>query len=149
MNIPKDKLRKHAVFAILPFHCFLLWLFMEASLVKEWQYLAAVLLIFLIHLELGFFSVRLFSGKTKKVCDFNHNFKPYILASLLLFLLEFIVSRLVKDDGFAILGDHFSQSIWWFICAAQLLLSALVTYVTGAARTMLYHDENGESYDKF
>ncbi len=94
---------------------------------------------------LGTFAVmawemRLFTSKTSRIADFALDFLSCLMQMILIGIGEIIAAFLLSS----ILVRVWSRTegfIWVIICVAMLILCGIVTFVTGAARTMMYHDE--------
>lgn len=142
MKIPTEKLRKYAIFGIIPLHVILLILFLETG-VDIWIYYALTLLIFLITAELMFWQTHTLTGKYKKVRDFSAAYMPLLIQTVLLIAAEFCF-YLVHEDHGGILSDSMKYGVWWLFCVVSTVCALIVTFVIGAARTMLFHDEKGE-----
>ena len=99
-------------------------------------YLAA----FLVTFAAMVWEMHLFTRKTSRVPDFMRDFMPCLMQIVLLAAGEIIAAILMNNPRLKFWSPT-EGYLWAVICAVMLILSGIVTFVTGAARTMLYHDE--------
>ena len=95
---------------------------------------------FLVTFAAMVWEIRLFTRKTSRIPDFIQDFLPCLMQMILIAAGEITAAILMNNPrlGFWSPADGY---FWAIICALMLLLSGIVIFVTGAARTMLYHDE--------
>ena len=131
----KDKLKKFAVLLIFPLHLMLCWLF-EYGSPADYLYFGAVLTVLLIDFALSAWQLEIFTSHRNSIRVFAKEYLPYLLQKGII---------LAADAGLFGIGLKLQYSLGYCVsvglAAASLLLSALVAFVTGAARTMMYHDE--------
>ena len=134
------KLRKFAIFLMIPLHLILMY-----SFTHGWHdssfYLLEVLILVLADFALSFWQMEILTSRRNRISVFAHVFLPYLLQNLLMIAAEFVVIFVVCEGEFSVLGGELGIFVAWAAGAAVALLCALVTFVTGAARTMMYHDE--------
>lgn len=87
--------------------------------------------------------MRLFTGKSSRISDFAHAFLPCFMQILLIAAGEIIAAILMRHLHLAFWNSEMGL-FWAILCAMMLLFSGVVVFVTGAARTVLYHDEKRE-----
>lgn len=138
MKKGKQILKKCMILLIFPLH-FIITLFRDYDL---GGFVALVLLMLFADFALSFLQMEIFTSKRNSIRVFAADYLPYLLEKLAVIAVEWLIMRKV-----VILerGDIFSESVglWIFYACAltTMLVSALVTFVAGAARTMMYHDE--------
>lgn len=125
------KLRSIAIFAVVFFHIPVLFTFLYGD--QKWKYALAVLIALFGDICLSFWQMEITTGRYGKIGDYARAFLPYFLEKLVIVGAECIFYIIYKTN--------FNFMLWWIFCTGIAALSALVTFVTGAARTMLYHDE--------
>ena len=84
--------------------------------------------------------MRLFTSKTNRISDFAQLFLPCLMQMILIAAGEISAAFLMNNPRLSFWSPA-EGYFWAIVCAAILILSGAVTFVTGAARTMLYHDE--------
>lgn len=131
----KDKLKKFAVLLIFPLHLMLFWLFEYGSPADD-IYFGLVLFVLLADFALSAWELDIFTSHRNSIRVFAKDYLPYMLQKGII---------LAADAGMFGIGLKLQYSLGYCVsvglAAASLLLSALVAFVTGAARTMMYHDE--------
>ena len=128
----KEKLRKYAIILIFPLHLGLMR-FMSGADVK-WIAYALMLFVLFADFALSFWQMEIFTSGRNRISDFAREFLPYLLQKVVLIAAELLLMLWMTDRNFGIL-------LAYGTAAVSMILSALVTFVTGAARTMMYHDE--------
>ena len=84
--------------------------------------------------------MRLFTRKTSRIPDYVSDFMPCLMQIVLLAAGEITAAFLLNNPRLTFWSP--AEGFFWAIaCAVMLLLSGIVTFVTGAARTVMYHDE--------
>ena len=136
----KDKLRRCAIFLIIPLHLLFSQCFVSGNH-KDWFYLAAVLAVQLADFALSAWQMELFTSKRNSIRIFARAFLPYLLQKVALLAIELILMFAVTKGDFSRMSSGFGYAVAYGAAAVTAVLSALVTFVTGAARTMMYHDE--------
>ncbi len=134
-----EKLRKFAILLILPLHLFLTYgtSWMEGTAVMILA-LITVLAVF----ALSFWQLRSFTAKHSNLRDFSGDYLPYLLQTVLAGIVEGLIYFFaVGTMHVNILSEDWGKGLYFTVSIAELILGALVALVTGAARTMLYHDE--------
>lgn len=100
---------------------------------------------FLLTMGIYIWEMRLFTRKTNNIRIYAQDFLPCLLQTVLLSGLETASAILLyKKPQLTGTPVNWQPAIgfqWCFECVLTLILCALVTFVTGASRTMLYHDE--------
>jgi len=134
-----EKCRKFAIFAVIPFHIPMLIAFLSHN-TERWEYILTVLIAFFGDIFLSFWQMEITTSVYAKIGDFAKAFLPYFLEKCVIVGAEFLLC-ILNDDHDILNGDGWDWAIWWLFAAGIAALVALVTFVTGAARTMLYHDE--------
>lgn len=136
------KLQKCMIFALIVPHLIMLYLLTQTSITQT-AFFVTVLLVFVADMVLSFWQMETFSATYTNIGDFFVGFCPYFFEKLLLGVIEFLIYFIPYggDSGHSILSEGFNFAIWFAVCAITMFLTALVTFVTGAARTMLYHDK--------
>lgn len=84
--------------------------------------------------------MRLFSRKTSRIPEFIQDFLPCLTQIVLIAVGEMIAAILLNNPRLTFWSPA-EGYFWAILCAIMLLLIGIVIFVTGAARTMLYHDE--------
>ncbi len=84
--------------------------------------------------------MRLFTRKTSRISNFAHEFLPCLTQIVLIAVGEMIAAILLNNPRLTFWSPA-EGYFWAILCAIMLLLIGIVIFVTGAARTMLYHDE--------
>ena len=91
---------------------------------------------------LSFWQLRSFTAKHSNMRDFSGDYLPYLLQTVLAGIVEgMIYFFAVGTMHVNILSEDWGKGLYFTVSIAELILGALVALVTGAARTMLYHDE--------
>ena len=131
-------LRKYAILLIFPLHLILFWLFVNGT-PMDYFYLCAVVFVLLADFALSAWQTELFTSHRSRISQFAREFLPYLLQKLIVIAADWALLLILGR------GDIFRSGLafWGAVLFASIaaLLSGLVTFVTGAARTMLYHDE--------
>lgn len=84
--------------------------------------------------------MHLFTRKTSRITDYVSDFMPCLMQIVLLAAGEITAAFLLNNPRLTFWSP--AEGFFWAIaCAVMLLLSGIVTFVTGAARTVMYHDE--------
>ena len=136
----RGKLKKFAVLLILPLHLILYYTFVHGSHEESFYY-GELLLVLLADFVLSFWQMEIFTSKRNSIRVFASAFLPYLLQNVILLAANVILLLLLCKDGAGILSKSFGYGIAGSAAIIEVVLSALVTFVTGAARTMMYHDE--------
>lgn len=134
------KLKKFLIFALLVLHLIMLYFFTETDITSTAVFII-VFLVFVADMVMSFWQMETFSATYTNIGDFFVAFCPYFVEKLLLGVIEFLIYFIPYGKNHSILSEGFDFSIWFAVCAITMFLAALVTFVTGAARTMLYHDK--------
>lgn len=87
--------------------------------------------------------MRLFTRKTSRIPEFIQDFLPCLTQIVLIAVGEMIAAILMRHLHLAFWNSEMGL-FWAILCAMMLLFSGVVVFVTGAARTVLYHDEKRE-----
>ena len=103
-------------------------------------YLTELLIMQLADFALSFWQMDLFTAKRNSIRVFAKDFLPYLLQNVLL-IAAYIILILRSESDASILSSRFISGLAGCTAIIEVLLGALVTFVTGAARTMMYHDE--------
>ena len=135
-----EKVRNFAVFLNIPLHVYLIWGFGNGNQTGAF-YNVIVLLVVFLDFWLSFWQLEIFSAQRDRVSQLWMDFMPYLLEKILLCGAEWAVSYLCSDRELSILSPLFGYVVACAVITAIMLLTAIVTFVTGAARTMLYHKE--------
>lgn len=133
----KLKPRKFLILLMFPIHLMLLFRMKEMQ--SGTALLLAVLLILAADFVLSFIQTETFSARDRNIPGFAVRFLPYLLQKILIAAADGITAYFWQESDFIKVLS--TDDLWFAVCAAGLLLSALVVLVTGWARTMLYHDE--------
>ena len=134
-----EKLRKFAILLILPLHLFLTYgtRGMEGTAV-----IIVVLITMLADFALSFWQLQSFTAKHSNMRAFSGDYLPYLLQTVLAGIVEGLIYFIaVGTMHVNILSEDWGKGLYFTVSIAELILGALVALVTGAARTMLYHDE--------
>lgn len=131
----KNKLRGLLLLICFPVHLLLLLLFCgePAGGVIVGAVLAAVLFTGFCTAE----ALSLFTRKTASIRDFAHDFLPALFQTGLVLAADLAVYFLL------LAGTARAQrgGLWLAVCMTVQILCTLIGFVTGAARTMLYHED--------
>lgn len=134
-----EKLRKFAILLILPLHLFLTY---GTSGMEGTAVMILALITVLAVFALSFWQLRSFTAKHSKMRDFSGDYLPYLLQTVLICIVEGLIYFFaVGTMHVNILSEDWGKGLYFTVSIAELILGALVALVTGAARTMLYHDE--------
>ena len=129
------KLKKYAILLIFPLHLILCYLF-EYGKPADYIYSGAVLAVLFADFALSAWQMEIFTSHRNSIRVFAKEYLPYLLQKGII---------LAADAGIFLIGLKRRYSLGFHVAAgmaaASLLLSALVIFVTGAARTMMYHGE--------
>ena len=136
----KQKLRKFAIFFIFPVHLFISQIIVYGHH-SDWFYLISMMILPITDFILSFWQLEIFTARHNRIPAFARAFLPYLLQKIALLAVELILLFAVTKGDIALKSIGFSYAVAFAAAAASLVLSALVTFVTGAARTMMYHDE--------
>lgn len=132
------KLRKFAILLIFPLHLILFYLFVYGT-PMDYFYLCAVLFVFLADFALSAWQTELFTSRRNSIRTVFREFLPYLLQKCIIIAADWgLILCLGKGDIFRN-GLAFCAAV--VFATASVLLSGLAAFVTGAARTMMYHDE--------
>ena len=134
------KLRKFAIFLMIPLHLFLMYSFSHGDHGSSF-YLLEMLSVVLADFALSCWQMEILTSRRNRISVFGHAFLPYLLQNLLMIAAEFALIRVICKGEFFAPDKNPGYFLAWAGGAAAALLCALVTFVTGAARTMMYHDE--------
>ncbi|MBR5372050.1 MAG: hypothetical protein IK130_07530 [Oscillospiraceae bacterium] len=135
------KLRKFEIFAVMIFHLPLLLVFRQST-AEGWMYVSAVLLALFADIALSFHQTKTFTAQYENLRGYVAAFSPYFLEKCIIIAAEFGICRLLKADREQ--EEQIRYLLWWLFSMGTAALAAVVTFVTGAARTMLYHDDRGK-----
>ena len=134
-----EKLRKFAILLILPLHLFLTY---GTSGMEGTAVMILALITVLAVFVLSFWQLRSFTAKHSNMRDFSGDYLPYLLQTVLAGIVEGLIYFFaVGTMHVNILSEDWGKGLYFTVSIAELILGALVALVTGAARTMLYHDE--------
>lgn len=134
-----EKLRKFAILLILPLHLFLTY---GTSGMEGTAVMILALITVLTVFALSFWQLRSFTAKHSNLRDFSGDYLPYLLQTVLAGIVEGLIYFFaVGTMHVNILSEDWGKGLYFTVSIAELILGALVALVTGAARTMLYHDE--------
>lgn len=134
-----QKIRKFTVFLLIPLHL----LIYPAEFQNGALFFGACLLALLADFALSFRDLRIFTAKRGKIGVFAHDFLPHLGKKALIAAADFVIYLILNAtqhhefDGF--IFDN--EMLWFSICIAELICGLLVSFVTGAASTMLHHDD--------
>jgi len=134
------KLRRYEIFAVIIFHLPLLLVFRQAS-AAGWAYASSVLLALFADTALSLHQTKTFTAQYENLRGYVTAFSPYFLEKCIIIAAEFGIYRLLKAEREQ--EEQIRYLLWWLFSMGTAVLVALVTFVTGAARTMLYHDDRG------
>ena len=130
-----EKLRKFAIILMLPLHLFLTYGMKGNS---GTFMMITVLLTMLADLALSFWQLQSFTAKYSKIRAFGSEYLRYLLQAVLVGAAEGLIYFFAVGS---ILNEDWDKGLFFTVSVAELILGALVAFVTGAARTMMYHDE--------
>ncbi len=130
-----EKLRKFAIILILPLHLFLTYGMTGNS---GTFMMITVLLTMLADLALSFWQLQSFTAKYSRIRAFGSEYLRYLLQAVLVGAAEGLIYFFAVGS---ILNEDWDKGLFFTVSVAELILGALVAFVTGAARTMMYHDE--------
>ena len=130
-----EKLRKFAIILILPLHLFLTYGMTGNS---GTFMMITVLLTMLADLALSFWQLQSFTARYSKIRAFGSEYLRYLLQAVLVCAAEGLIYFFAVGS---ILNEDWDKGLFFTVSVAELILGALVAFVTGAARTMMYHDE--------
>ena len=134
-----EKLRKFAILLILPLHLFLTY---GTSGMEGTAVIIVVLITMLADFALSFWQLRSFTATHSNLRAFGGDYLPYLLQTVLAGIVEALIYFFaVGTMHVNILSKDWGKGLYFTVSIAELILGALVALVTGAARTMLYHDE--------
>lgn len=134
-----EKLRKFAIILILPLHLFLTYGMKGNS---GTFMMITVLLTMLADLALSFWQLQSFTAKYSRIRTFGSEYLRYLLQAVLVGAAEGLIYFFaVGSLHLNILNEDWGKGLFFTVSVAELILGALVAFVTGAARTMMYHDE--------
>ncbi len=135
-----DKLKKFAVLLVFPLHLILYYTFANGIHEDSFFY-GELLFVLLTDFALSCWQMEIFTSRRNSIRTFAHDFLPYLLQNGILLAANVVLMLVLCRDGVGILSKGFSYGIAGSAAIIEVLLSALVTFVAGAARTMMYHDE--------
>lgn len=130
-----EKLRKFAIILIFPLHLFLTYGMKGNS---GTFMMITVLLTMLADLALSFWQLQSFTAKYSRIRAFGSEYLRYLLQAVLVGAAEGLIYFFAVGS---ILNEDWDKGLFFTVSVAELILGALVAFVTGAARTMMYHDE--------
>ncbi|MBR5722692.1 MAG: hypothetical protein IKX57_03615 [Oscillospiraceae bacterium] len=137
MEKMKRILKKCLILLIFPVHVII-------TLLRDFGHGYLVLLILLMlfaDFVLSALQMELFTSRRNSIRAFAAEYLPYLLEKCAVIAVEWLIMHFAVGEQ----GDLYSEEfgIWIFFgCALiTMLVSALVTFAAGAARTMMYHDE--------
>ena len=134
-----EKLRKFAIILILPLHLFLTY---GTGGMEGTAQMIILLITVLADFSLSFWQLRSFTAKHSNLRAFSGDYLPYLLQAVLAGIVEGLIYFFaVGTMHVNILSENWGKGLYFTVSIAELILGALVALVTGAARTMLYHDE--------
>ena len=134
-------LRKYAILLTFPLHLGYLALLLFGPRM-DYFYSIVALALLLIDFALSCWQMELFTSQRNKVGVLMHDFLPYLLQKLAVIGVEWLI-LLINGSG-DVLRAELVLLVGVCLTTAGALLSGLVTFVTGAGRTMLYHDKRGK-----
>lgn len=134
------KLKKYAVLLVFPLHLILYYTFVHGSHEESFYY-GELLFVLLADFVLSFWQMEILTSKRNSIRVYAKAFLPYLLQNGILIAANAVLLLLLCKDGAGILSKSFGYGIAGGAAIIEVLLGALVTFVTGAARTMMYHDE--------
>ena len=123
------------------FHLPLLYAFSRET-AEGYVYILAVLTALFADLVLSFYQTELLTAKRDSLRAHIEAFVPYFPEKCAVIAAEFGIYYLLQADSGA--EERLRYLICWLFCMGTGLLSAVVTFVTGAARTALFHEEKGK-----
>ena len=132
------KLRKFAIFLLLPLHLFMIFGMrgMGGSVMT-----AVIVFTLLADAALSFLQMELLTSKRNSIGLYVSEFCPYLVEKVLLGVIEFGIFKLTGGASHNILSESWGKGLFFEVSLITMALVAVVTFVTGAARTMMYHDE--------
>ena len=130
-----EKLRKFAIILMLPLHLFLTYGVTGNS---GTFMMITVLLTMLADLALSFWQLQSLTAKYSRIRAFGSEYLRYLLQAVLVGAAEGLIYFFAVGS---ILNEDWDKGLFFTVSVAELILGALVAFVTGAARTMMYHDE--------
>ncbi len=134
-----EKLRKFAIILILPLHLFLTD---GTGGMEDTAQIIIILITILAAFALSFWQLQSFTAKHSNMRSFSGDYLPYLLQAVLVGIAEGLIYYFaVGTMHVNILSEDWGKGLYFTVSIAELILGALVALVTGAARTMLYHDE--------
>lgn len=133
----KRKLSNFLILLLFPVHLLLLWHMQDMQ--NRTAFLLSVLLVQAADFVLSFRQMRIFSEKGGGFSGFAARFLPYLLLKLLIAGADGIITYFWHESDFIVILS--TDGLWFAVCAAEMLLCALVVFVTGWARSMLDHDQ--------
>ena len=134
-----EKLRKFAIILILPLHLFLTY---GTGGMEDTAQIIIILITILAAFALSFWQLQSFTAKHSNIRSFSGDYLPYLLQAVLVGIAEGLIYYFaVGTMHVNILSEDWGKGLYFTVSIAELILGALVALVTGAARTMLYHDE--------
>ena len=113
----------------------------NSYILDNWFYLISMMILPITDFILSFWQLEIFTARHNRIPAFARAFLPYLLQKIALLAVELILLFAVTKGDIALKSRGFSYEVAFAAAAASLVLSTLVTFVTGAARTMMYHDE--------
>lgn len=132
------KIRKFAIFLIFPVHLFLTY----GMKGKSSGLMTAMILITLFaDAVLSFLQLGIFTSKRNRIGLFASDFLPYLLEKVLIGAAEWGIFAYTGGVSHNILSGSWGKGLFFAVSLITMALVAVVTFVTGAARTMMYHDE--------
>ena len=136
--IKKEKLRKCAVFLLIPLH---LIFYYAGFFSTQNVFLILCLILFAADMILSCTELRLFTAKRGRIGEFVHDFLPYLGKKALIAAVDYVIFLILDHTHTEAFGIIDTEELWLGICAAVMFLTAIVSFAAGAARTMLYHDK--------
>lgn len=135
-----QKMRKFAVFLLIPLHFVI---YPAAFQDSQALFLCICFFTLLADFALSFWDMAIFTARRGKIGVFAHDFLPHLGKKALIAVADyaiFLILDATQHHAFdGMIAD--SEIIWFVICIAELICGLLVTFVTGAAATMLHHDD--------
>lgn len=140
------KLRNYAIFMIIPLHLLCHWIGILADnqtvQLGDWVLDGMVLAVMLADFALSCWQMGIFSSQRDKVGAVMLDFRKYLLQKLVILAVNAAI--LLADGAGNIRCARLVTIVIAVLLTAGTLLSAVVTFVTAAGRTMLYHDKRGK-----
>lgn len=131
------KMRKYGIFLLFPLHLLLTYGMNSAGAALM---TAAILFTLLTDAVLSFRQLEILTSDRNGIGLFVSDFFPYFLEKLLIGAAEWMIFRIIVHSG-SILSENRREMLFFAVSLIESALIAVVTFVTGAARTMMYHDE--------